>query len=65
MLTWQLTVQVVRSYSDMEGIVDVDWEDTCRQLDESMYDTWQIVEKWYDATWPTLGLPCGTPSLDS
>jgi hypothetical protein len=30
-----------------------------------MYDTWKILDKWYGTTWPSVGLPRGTPSLDN
>jgi hypothetical protein len=30
-----------------------------------MYETWNILKNWYGATWHSLRLPCGTPSLDN
>jgi hypothetical protein len=32
-------------------------------VSESYCDTWQLLGKWHGATWPSHGLPRGTPFL--
>jgi hypothetical protein len=63
-LTWQLTVQVIRPYSDMAGTVGMLTGQTCVVTGgRIMFDTWHILGKCNGATWPSLGLPRGTPPL--
>jgi hypothetical protein len=58
MLTWQ------RPYDDVaclyvevavDDVAIVDW-----QMWTNPCDTWHHFGKWYGATWPRHGLPCGT-----
>jgi hypothetical protein len=30
---------------------------------KSLFDTWNILGECNGATWPSLGIPCGTPPL--
>jgi hypothetical protein len=59
-LTWKLTIQVVRPYSDMAEEWHVDWRGVATMV-ESSFDMCLLVGECNGAMCPSLGKPCGTP----